>query len=231
MKLPPTAPSHQTLLRTAHVARRRSIRYPWIRDSRVKTPFRTAISHAIRFWLVVICARKNATPVHARLVPSTSTLPADVAGQWPSQPAIKETSSTRTVSASAELSSTVGAMSAESVVALARRRRLSGGSRNGLPTRITSQSISACRYAVASSNVASTRASSYATKGHACRAWRPSLRRSAAPVDGRFSSRRNHVGHDHQSVDSPARGLVRVATRRFHTNATPMIRPAQSAPS
>ena len=231
MKWPLTAPSLRMLSPTARVARRPSTRCPSSQDGRVKTPFRTATSHAIRFWLAVICARTNATLAPARLAPSPWTLRAGAEGQWPTRPATRGKSSTLTASAPAGLSSTAGGTSAESAVALARRRRPSGGSRSGLPTRTSSRSIFACRCAAVSSSAASTPASSSATKGPACRARRPSSTRSAAPADGRSSSLRSHAGRGRPSAGSPAPEPVRVAIRRSNTSVTPMMRPARPVPT
>ncbi len=227
MKWPLTAPSPRMLSHTARVARRHSIRCPLSPDGRVKTLSHTATSHAIRFWLVVICARTNVTPAPARLAPSPWTSRAGADGQWPTRLATRGTLSTLTASASAGLSSTADGTSAESAAALARKRRPSGGSRSGLPTRTSSRSISACRYAAVSSSAASTPASSSATKGPACRARRPSSMRSAAPADGRSSSRRSHAGRGRRSAGSPAPEPVRVATRRSSTSVTPMMRLAR----
>jgi hypothetical protein len=230
-KWPPTVPCLQTSSLTAHAARLRSIRCRRNQGVRVKNPSRTATSHAIRCWLVVICARTSVTQSLARLAPSTSTSPAGAGEQRPSLSVTKGALSTRTVSASAEPSLTADATSAESAAALARRRRPSGGSRSGAPTTTTNRSISACRCAAASSSAAGTLANNYATKGPVCHARRPSSTRSAALVDGQSSSHRSHAGRGRRSADSHAREPVHAAIRPLSTIATPTRHPALSAPS
>lgn len=216
---------------TAHAAKPRS--HPYLRygGSHARTPSHTVTSPAIRFWLVDICARMNATPALAPLVASMPTYPVDVAERQPTPLATKETSFALTASVYARHSSTVDGTSAGSVVALAKRRQPRDESTSGTPTRTTSPSTYVCKCAAANSSAVVTLVSSYATRVHVPHVPRLSLTKSAVPAAGRFFNLLNLAGLGRPNVGFLAEGPARVATRLSNTNATQRTRRVQSAPT